>query len=527
MLQTIKVKKDELAIIYKDGEFNEILKAGKHYLFGLGTNKTNQIIKLDQSNVDTKLADYLRSFRQDMIKEHCIDVQLSKSEIGLRFIDEQLVEILMPETKTLFWQSHINQTFETIMLEDDYRIPEDIAQKLVRAKTTKAKIIGLDRLIIAHMTNEQIGLLFIDKQLAAIVPSGQSVAYCGYVHEVLLSQYALAESLIHEKLAEAIRQTLPEQLDTYCLEIEVGANEAGLRYEDDLLVEILAPGSKRLYWKNMRKQHLVSINLNNGYTLPNTIVQQLVQPHLRQQGVVGYESVLIAQVPAYFVGVLNVDGKIQGLLDAGISAYWRFNREVTVELVDTRLQAMEVTGQEILTKDKVNLRVNLVANWRYQDVLLAFERLSRPMEHLYRELQLGLREAIGTRTLDELLENKNIIDKVVSAHVAEKMQQYGIETASLGVKDIILPGDMKDILAQVVEAEKSAQANVIRRREETAATRSLLNTAKVMENNPVALRLKEMETLERIAERIDKISVVGGLDQVLHGLVNIRNIEAK
>ncbi|HBU9227005.1 slipin family protein, partial [Escherichia coli] len=71
-------------------------------------------------------------------------------------------------------------------------------------------------------------------------------------------------------------------------------------------------------------------------------------------------------------------------------------------------------------------------------------------------------------------------------------------------------------------AEKSAQANVIRRREETAATRSLLNTAKVMENNPVALRLKELETLERVAERIDNISVFGGLDQVLHGLVNIK-----
>ena len=77
-------------------------------------------------------------------------------------------------------------------------------------------------------------------------------------------------------------------------------------------------------------------------------------------------------------------------------------------------------------------------------------------------------------------------------------------------------------LAQVVEAEKAAQANVIRRREETAATRSLLNTAKVMEDNPVALRMKELETLERVAERIDKISVVGGLDQVLNGLVKLR-----
>ena len=155
-------------------------------------------------------------------------------------------------------------------------------------------------------------------------------------------------------------------------------------------------------------------------------------------------------------------------------------------------------------------------------MLQACGQLTKPLEHLYRELQFALREAVGTRTLDELLEDKQIIDEVVSKQVQGRLSSFGMEIASLGVKDIVLPGDMKTILSRLVEAEKSAQANVIRRREETAATRSLLNTAKVMENNPVALRLKELETLERVAERIDKISVFGGLDQVLHGLVNLK-----
>ena len=128
---------------------------------------------------------------------------------------------------------------------------------------------------------------------------------------------------------------------------------------------------------------------------------------------------------------------------------------------------------------------------------------------------------MGTRNLDELLENKQLIDEAVSAHLASKLAGFGLEVGSIGVKDIVLPGEMKAILAQVVEAGKAAEANVIRRREETAATRSLLNTAKVMEDNPTALRLKELETLERVAERIDRISVFGGLDQVLNGLVKI------
>jgi len=99
------------------------------------------------------------------------------------------------------------------------------------------------------------------------------------------------------------------------------------------------------------------------------------------------------------------------------------------------------------------------------------------VEHLDCELQFGLRAVVGTRSLDELLE---------------------------------------------VEAGKAAEANVIRGCEETAATCSLLETAKVMEGKPVALRMKELETLERVAERIDKISVFGGLDQVLDGLVKLQ-----
>ena len=69
--------------------------------------------------------------------------------------------------------------------------------------------------------------------------------------------------------------------------------------------------------------------------------------------------------------------------------------------------------------------------------------------------------------------------------------------------------------------EKAAQANVIRRREETNATRSLLNTAKVMESNKVALRLKELETLEKVTDKVGNISVYGGLDSVLDGLVRM------
>ena len=102
-----------------------------------------------------------------------------------------------------------------------------------------------------------------------------------------------------------------------------------------------------------------------------------------------------------------------------------------------------------------------------------------------------------------------------------KVGNFGIDVRSVGVKDVILPGDMKDILNQVVATEKAAQANVIKRREETAATRSLLNTARLMDENPTLLRLKELEVLEKVTEKVDKMTAFGGLDGVLKDTVRI------
>lgn len=86
---------------------------------------------------------------------------------------------------------------------------------------------------------------------------------------------------------------------------------------------------------------------------------------------------------------------------------------------------------------------------------------------------------------------------------------------------MILPGDMKTILNQVVEAEKVAQANVIKRREETAAMRSALNTARLMDDNPTLLRLKELEVLEKVTEKVDRLTVFGGLEGVMQDVVKI------
>ena len=90
-----------------------------------------------------------------------------------------------------------------------------------------------------------------------------------------------------------------------------------------------------------------------------------------------------------------------------------------------------------------------------------------------------------------------------------KAEALGVALISCGIRDIILPGEVKEIMNQVLVAQKQAQANLIFRREETASTRSLLNTAKLMEDNEMLFKLKEMEYVEKIAEKISNISLSG------------------
>ncbi len=123
---------------------------------------------------------------------------------------------------------------------------------------------------------------------------------------------------------------------------------------------------------------------------------------------------------------------------------------------------------------------------------------------------MTLRAFVGGFTLDELLLKKDTISKDILDQVTDKISNLGLSVSDAGIRDVILPGDMKEIMNQVLVAEKKAQANSIMRREETAAMRNMLNTAKLMEENEMLWKLKEMEYVEKIADKIGKITISGG-----------------
>ena len=374
-----------------------------------------------------------------------------------------------------------------------------------------------------HVKKDERALLYERGDFVDILRPGEHLRF-DPLRRLTVEKFGLGAPRFEHRLAEFLLKAEPALVAREFHVVELGPTEVGLRYENGVLAEVLAPNTRRLYFKGYLEQAFERVDIATDFTVEAKLVPQLIV--LGAGGfkakVPGAEGVYGVQVPQFNVGVLYVDGKPAVLLDAGLRAFYRFGRDMRVEFVDLRLQVLEVAGQEILTKDKVPLRVNLNAGYRVTDVLVAFGKQAKPLDYLYKELQFGLRAAVGTRTLDELLENKGLIDQALAEHIERRVQGFGLEVDSVGVKDIILPGEMKTILAKVVEAEKAALANVIRRREETSATRSLLNTARVMEDNPTALRLKELETLEKVTEKIDKISVFGGLDAVLKDLVKIR-----
>ena len=329
------------------------------------------------------------------------------------------------------------------------------------------------------------GLLFRDRSLETILAPGV-YRFFDPLNKIDLQRYDLTEPTFEHELEDVLLQE--QKSAALCKAhfdvIELGEHEIGLEYRQGKLHGLLPPASKQFYWKGPIEFNVEAIDISANIRVEDNITALLHKPRTNYLVRDAKQYAVMAEIADYQTGLLIVDGELVETLKPGVHAFWKVRHNVEIERYDMRLREIDVVGQEILTKDKVSLRLNLVASYAVVDPVKARAEIGNFKDYLYRELQFGLRQAVGTRSLDELLTDKGSLDKVVFDYAVNKIVDQGVELRSVGVKDIILPGEMKTILNQVVEAEKAAQANVIKRREETAATRSLLNTAKLMDENP-------------------------------------------
>ncbi len=283
--------------------------------------------------------------------------------------------------------------------------------------------------------------------------------------------------------------------------VEVKDNEIVLQYENGLLKKVLTAG-RYTFWKSAIEYQFVKADVSRleiAENIDRTVLQnRLLSPYIISYSVESYEQAL-----------LFVDGKYVKQLESGVHYWWKNSISVLVVKADKRQQQMEINGQEILTKDKAALRLNAWAQYQVVDIEKAIAENKDFSQQLYVAFQLALREYIAGYSFDEVLDKKEALAPFVLQAVNAKAVALGVKVSGFGIRDIVLPGDVKEIMNQVLIAEKKAQANSIMRREETASTRSLLNTAKLMEENAMLWKLKEMEYVEKIAEKISNISVSG------------------
>ena len=294
--------------------------------------------------------------------------------------------------------------------------------------------------------------------------------------------------------------------------VEVGDQELALHYVNGKFSSVL-PYGKHAFWSVSDRHEFKIVDISTptvDESVPEYIFSKIPQTCFFRVEVAEYQKARL-----YF------NKKLQGILDAGTYYFWRTPVKVDVGYVDTRLTQMNITGQEILTADKVSLRINYVCNYRVIDYVKILTEIDNFEEQIHVAAQLALREYVGKYKFDEILENKSQMTEFVFERLKAKEGELFVEITDAGVKDIILPGEIREIMNTVLVAEKRAQANVITRREEVASTRSLLNTAKLMDENQTLYKLKELEYVERIFENVGNISIAGGGDVLsqLTGLI--------
>lgn len=293
--------------------------------------------------------------------------------------------------------------------------------------------------------------------------------------------------------------------------VEVADEEIALHYVNGNFDSVLSCG-RHAFWAVNDIHEFKKINISHpdvSESVPKYIFSKIP--------VIYYTKVEVAE---YQKARLYFNCKLERILDAGTYYFWKNGTKVDVGFVDTRLTQMNIVGQEILTLDKVSLRINLVFTYRVTDYVKILTEIDGFTEQIHVTAQLALREYVGKYKLDEILENKDKISEFVYKKLKGKEKELYVEIADAGVKDIILPGEIRDIMNTVLVAEKRAQANVITRREEVASTRSLLNTAKLMDENKTLYKLKELEYIERICDNVGNINLNGNAD-VLSQLAGI------
>jgi regulator of protease activity HflC (stomatin/prohibitin superfamily) len=177
-------------------------------------------------------------------------------------------------------------------------------------------------------------------------------------------------------------------------------------------------------------------------------------------------------------GLWYVDGVLTRILEAGRYKIPRYvdlgfyrTKRVEITLVDVRERDLTIKGQEILTADKVAIRVSIVAQFRVIDPRSALHEVANYEERLYSDVQLAARRSLASMNLEDILTNRNRLSEDILRDVKESASTYGLAIVRADVKDLIFPGNLQEIMNRVLTAERLSQAQLVEARTKAEAQR--------------------------------------------------------
>ena len=346
---------------------------------------------------------------------------------------------------------------------------------------------------IYKILTHQVGLHFRDDQFVGIKTTGNHWMFWPFGREridvvskrdVLLSHRLIAEIAASDR-EHATLEGLARVLD-------LSDRQRALVWVDGRFFKVLGAGVHVL-WDDLQRIKIEVAELESPRFEHTDL--EIITWHASAA-----EFIDVCNVKRDHAGVYFRNANYVETLSPGRYAFWKKVADARVVEVDMREQMLDVAGQDVMTADHVTLRLNAVVAYKVVTPRTVVGSSEDLKSTLYREAQLLLRDLIGAQSLDELLSGKDQVADEARSRLESRANEFGLTIVSVGVRDVILPGEMKDLLNQVTAAKKAAEANLISRREETAAIRSQANTAKLLDASPTLMRLRELEVLEKVAE---------------------------
>ncbi|HEY0254418.1 MAG TPA: slipin family protein [Kofleriaceae bacterium] len=474
-MQNLTLKLNERAVLVRDGEAVRALGPGRYTLW-----KRYEVVTFDTDKLAfSAQTAVLNALPADWYET----IALAHGQYGIVEVDERPALFIHAGIHRL-WKVNPNVRVRVFNGTDPLPPLTDELQKLIPQA----------ELLVVNLALNQRAVLLRDGKPERVLAPGH-YAFWG-------SQLSTSMWKVDDLAFWAQPEVLAMLPAGWFTTIELGASERALVLRDEKPRLFLRPGVHRV-WTVDPNVTLRMFDVNGA--APDMTDEM--------RAIVPAGEIVEAQVRQFEKGLKYVQGKFEGMLEPGRHVYWNHpNARVSVNVIDTRIQQLKIEGQELMTRDKVTLRLTLTAEYAAADTPTTVHAVADVKEALYLAVQLAAREYVAGVTLDELLEGRDAMTRYLESQAQPRAEMIGLRLHRVGIKDVILPGEMKTLLNKVIEAEKSAAANVILRREDAAATRNMAQTAKVIAENPVLMRLKELETLKDVAEKIDEIKLVVGAD---------------